>query len=128
MGERIYQGIRDRRGFAEVYVIESFKRRLLKDQLVLYQEPFELDWGYPGEEARNLALTLLADTLEAGDDPLVDGLLDRLHDELVSRLPQEGWQLHQWEILDWIYGRTMRIPVHKLPLDALGGGVQPGVN
>lgn len=128
MGERIYQGIRDRRGFAEVFVIENFKRRLLKDQLVLYHEPFELDWGYPGEESRNLALTLLADALEAGDDPLVDGLLDRLHDELVSRLPQEGWQLHQWEILDWIYGRIMRIPVYQLPLDALGGGVQPGVN
>lgn len=128
MTNRIYQGIRDRRGYGEVYVIDNAKRRPIKDQLYLFYEPFDLDWGFPGEEARNLALTLLADALESGDDPLVDGLLERLHLELVSRLPQEGWQLHQWEILDWVHGRSLRIPVYQLPLDALGGGVQPGIN
>ncbi|HEX2054517.1 MAG TPA: DUF6166 domain-containing protein [Actinomycetota bacterium] len=128
MYDRIYQGIRDRRGFAEVYVIDNFKRRTLKEQMLLYYEPFDLDWGFPGEEARNLALGLLADALEGGDDPMVDGMWERLHEELVSRLPQEGWQLHQWEIVDWVYGRIGRIPVYKLPLDALGGGVEPGLN
>lgn len=128
MSQRIYQGIRDRRGFPEVYVIENNRRRTLKEQLMLFREPFELDWGFPGIESRNLALTLLADALEGGDHPLVDGMWGRLHDELISLLPQAGWQLHQWQILDWAFGRTSRIPVHKLPLEALGGGVEPGVN
>jgi hypothetical protein len=128
MSERIYQGIRDRRGLAEVYVIDNHRRRTLKEQLMLYREPFELDWGFPGEESHNLALSLLADALDDGDDPMVDGLARRLHDELISGLPQAGWQIHQWQILDWVFGRIIRIPVHQLPLDALGGGVQPGVN
>ena len=128
MTNRIYQGIRDSKGFAEVYVIENWKRRTLKEQLFLFYEPFEFDWGFPGREAKNLALTLLAHALEGGDDPLVDGLYHKLHDELVSRLPQEGWQIHQWHILDWVYGRIPRIPVYQLPLDALGGGVEPGIN
>ncbi|HVL52197.1 MAG TPA: DUF6166 domain-containing protein [Actinomycetota bacterium] len=128
MADRVYQGIRDRRGLAEVYVIENNRRRTLKEQILLFYEPFDLDWGFPGKESKNLALTLLADALEGGDDPLVDGLLARLHDEVVSTLPQEGWQINQWQLLDWIYGRSPKIPVHKLPLDALGGGVVPGLN
>lgn len=112
----------------EVYVIENNRRRSLKEQLLLFYEPFELDWGFPGKESKNLALTLLADALEGGDDPLVDGLLGRLHDELVSILPQEGWQINQWQLLDWVYGKSPKIPVHKLPLDALGGGVELGLN
>lgn len=128
MADRVYQGIRDRRGIAEVYVIENHRRQTLKEQLMLFYEPFELDWGFPGRESRNLALSLLADALDGGDDPLVDDLSGRLHDELVSTLPQAGWQIHQWQILDWIYGRIPKIPVHKLPLDALGGGVEPSIN
>jgi hypothetical protein len=127
MGDRVYQGIRDRRGFPEVYVIENLKRRTLKEQLFLYR-PIEFDWGFPGEESMNLSVTLLADALEGGDDPLVDELKDRLHDELVSMLPAAGWQINQWQLLDWVYGRIVRVPVYQLPLDELGGGVEQSVN
>ncbi len=127
MGDRVYQGIRDRRGLPEVYVIENLRRRTLKEQLFLYR-PIEFDWGYPGEDAMNLSITLLADALEGGDDPLVDELKDRLHDELVSMLPAAGWQINQWQLLDWVYGRSQRIPVYQLPLDELGGGVEQSVN
>lgn len=127
MSNRIYQGVRDRKGLAEVFVIENTRRRPLKDQLVLYED-FYLDWGFPGTDAKNLALTLLADALEGGDDPLVDGMTARMHDEVVCNLPAAGWQMYQWEILDWVYGRSSRIPVHPLPLDGLGGGVEPALN
>jgi hypothetical protein len=127
MGDRVYQGIRDRRGFPEVYVIENLKRRTLKEQLFLYR-PIEFDWGFPGEESMNLSITLLADALEGGDDPLVDELKDRLYDELVSMLPAAGWQINQWQLLDWVYGRIVRVPVYQLPLDELGGGVEQSVN
>lgn len=127
MSDRVYQGIRDRRGIAEVYVIENLKRRTLKEQLFLYR-PIEFDWGFPGEESMNLALTLLADALEGGDDPLVDELKKRLHDELVSMLPAAGWQINQWQLLDWVYGKISRVPVYQLPLDELGGGVEQSVN
>lgn len=127
MSDRVYQGIRDRRGIAEVYVIENLKRRTLKEQLFLYR-PIEFDWGFPGEESMNLALTLLADALEGGDDPLVDELKKRLHDELVSHLPAAGWQINQWQLLDWVYGKISRVPVYQLPLDELGGGVEQSVN
>lgn len=128
MADRVYQGVRDRRGLAEVFVIESHRRRTLKEQLFLYDPNLEFDWGYPGRESKNLALTLLADALEGGDDPLVDGMAGRLHDELVSLLPSAGWQVYQWQILDWVHGKISRVPVYQLPLDALGGGVEPGVN
>ncbi len=59
---------------------------------------------------------------------MVDSLKGRLHDELVSALPSAGWQIHQWQILDWVFGRITRIPVYQLPLDALGGGVEQGLN
>lgn len=127
LSDRVYQGIRDRRGFAEVYVIENLKRRTLKEQLFLYR-PIEFDWGFPGEESMNLSITLLADALEGGDDPLVDELKDRLHDELVSMLPAAGWQINQWQLLDWVYGRIVRVPVYQLPLDELGGGVEQSFN
>lgn len=127
MNDRVYQGIRDRKGFSEVYVLENNRRRTLKEQLILYL-PIEFDWGFPGQEAKNLALTLLADALEGGDDPLVDELSGRLRDEVVSRLPAEGWQIYQWELLDWVFGRSPRLVVHRLPLQALGGGVEPHLN
>lgn len=96
--------------------------------MVLLREPLELDWGYPGREAMSLALALLADALEGGDDPLVDENAVRLHDDLISLLPVEGWQIYQSQVLDWAYGRIAWIPVYQLPLDALGGGVEPSVN
>jgi hypothetical protein len=127
VSNRVYQGIRDRKGFSEVYVIENLKRRTLKEQLFLYR-PYDYDWGFPCEESKNLAITLLADALEDGDDPLVDGMAGRLHDEVISVLPAAGWQINQWHLLDWVYGRISRIPVYQLPLDELGGGVEQSVN
>lgn len=124
---RVYQGVRDRLGAPEIYVLESTRRLTLHQQLVL-TGPIEFDWGYSGKEPRNLALALMADALEGGDDPLVDELYDRLHDELVSRLPAEGWQIHQAKLLDWIYSRIDQIPVEPLPLEWLGGGVTQEMN
>lgn len=127
--DRVYQGLRDRRGIPEVYVIDSTRRITLHQQLVLTRPAeIEFDWGFPGRESKNLALSLLADALEGGDHPLVDELLDRLHDELVSVLPAAGWQVHQSKILDWAFGRISLIPVDPLPLDLLRGGFTPGMN
>ncbi|MEX2587212.1 MAG: DUF6166 domain-containing protein [Actinomycetota bacterium] len=125
--DRVYQGVRDRRGIPEIYVLESTRRLTLHEQLVLTR-PIEFDWGYCGKEPRNLALSLLADALEGGDHPLVDELYERLHDELVGELPAEGWQIRQVRILDWAFGKIPRIPVEPLPLELLGGGVTPELN
>lgn len=125
--DRVYQGVRDRRGIPETYVLESTRRITLHQQLVLTR-PIEFDWGYPGRESNNLALALLADALEGGDHPLVDELYHRLDEEVVSRLPAEGWQIHQSKIVDWAYGRIHQIPVEPLPLELLGGGITPELN
>ena len=115
-------------GMPEVYVLENTTRRTLKDQLVLLYEPIEFDWGYKGKEPRNLAIALLADALEGGDDPNVDLLFQRLIDESVSTLPVSGWQITQGDLLSWVYGRIERIPIHPLPLEAIGGGVPGSLN
>jgi hypothetical protein len=47
---------------------------------------------------------------------------------LVSMLPAAGWQINQWQLLDWVYGRIVRVPVYQLPLDELGGGVEQSFN
>lgn len=99
----------------------------MHQQLVL-TGPIEFDWGYPGKEAKNLALALLADALEGGDDPLVDEKLEALHDEVTSRLPAGGWQIHQEKLVAWIFGRLSAVPVEPLPLDLLQGGVTHGLN
>ena len=128
MSNRVYQGIRNPMGMPEVYVLENTTRRTLKDQLVLLYEPIEFDWGYKGKEPRNLAIALLADALEGGDDPNVDLLFQRLIDESVSTLPVSGWQITQADLLSWVYGRIERIPIHPLPLKAIGGGVPGSLN
>jgi len=126
---RVYQGIRNPTGKPEVYVLENTSRRTLKDQLVLLFEPLEFDWGYrKGKEPRNLAIALLADALEGGDDPNVDLLFQRLIDETVGTLPVDGWQITQTDLLAWVYGRIERIPIHPLPLKAIGGGVPGSLN
>jgi hypothetical protein len=127
VSNRTYQGVRGPDGQAEVFVLDNTKRLTLKQQLVLFR-PMEFDWGYAGREPRNLALALLADALEGGDDPAVDKLWNRLVDETVRWLPDEGWQLYQKDIISWVYGRISRVPVHPLPLEALGGGVPVSPN
>ncbi|MDQ4144278.1 MAG: hypothetical protein M3198_11145 [Actinomycetota bacterium] len=84
--------------------------------------PLDFDWGHP-RAPQDLALALLADALDGGDDPLVDEFFRRFWGETVRWLPWEGWQLHQKDIVDWVHGRISRIPVYPLPLGALGGGV-----
>jgi uncharacterized protein DUF6166 len=115
-------------GIPEVYVLENTRRRTLKDQLVLLYEPLEFDWGYKGKEPRNLSIALLADALEGGDDPNVDRLFHRLIDETISVLPADGWQITQSDLLAWVYGKIDRIPIHPLPLEAIGGGVPGSLN
>jgi hypothetical protein len=127
VSNRVYQGIRSHTGKPEVYVLENTTRRTLKEQLVLHG-PLEFDWGYKGREARDLAIALLADALEGGDDPNVDLLFQRLLDETISALPAEGWQLTQAHLLSWVYGRLHRIPIYPLPLKAIGGGVPGSLN
>jgi hypothetical protein len=128
VSNRVYQGIRNHMGIPEVYVLENTRRRTLKDQLVLLYEPLEFDWGYKGKEPRNLSIALLADALEGGDDPNVDRLFHRLTDETISVLPADGWQITQSDLLAWVYGKLDRIPVHPLPLEAIGGGVPGSLN
>ena len=70
----------------------------------------------------------LADALEGGDDPNVDGLYRKLVEQTISVLPTHGWQISQADLLDWVYGRIVRVPVQKLPLEALGGGVPASLN
>lgn len=128
MSNRVYQGIRNHTGIPEVYVLENTTRRTLKDQLVLIFEPLEFDWGYQGKEPRNLAIALLADALEGGDDPNVDLHYRRLIDETIGGLPADGWQITQGDLLSWVFGKIDRIPVHPLPLEAIGGGVPGSLN
>jgi hypothetical protein len=127
MGNKIYQGLRDGKGAPEVYVLHNTIRTTLKDQIMLY-ERLEFDWGYRGEEPRQLALALLADALEGGDDPHVDLLYERLVKETISILPADGWQMRQSDLLAWVFGKIARIPIHPLPLEALGGGVPGSLN
>jgi hypothetical protein len=128
MSNRTYQGVRTSDGRAEVYVLDNTKRVTLEKQLVLFLPPLEFEWGYGGKEPRNLALALLADALEGGDDPAVDKLYGRLLDETIKWLPYEGWQLFQKDIVLWVYGRISEVPIHPLPLEALGGGVPASPN
>lgn len=129
MSSRVYQGIRDRQGLPEVYVWDNTTRRTLKQQMVLHRDDLEFDWGYDrGPEPKNLAIALLADALEGGDDPNVDALFQRLIDETVALLPFDGWQLSQQDLISWVYGKVQRIPIHPLPLDAIGGGVPASLN
>ncbi len=127
MGNKIYQGLRDGKGVPEVYVLQNTIRTTLKDQIMLY-ERLEFDWGYRGEEPRQLALALLADALEGGDDPHVDLLFERLVNETIAILPSVGWQMRQSDLLAWVFGRIDRVPIHPLPLEALGGGVPGSLN
>lgn len=122
MSIKIYQGVRDRKGVPEVYVLQSTRRRTLKDHIVLYDR-LEFDWGYAGEEPKELAIALLADALEGGDDPNVDLMFERLLHETIRFLPAEGWELRQSDLLAWVFGRIERVPVYPLPLDSIGGGV-----
>jgi hypothetical protein len=124
VSDKVYQGLRDGKGVPEVYVLHNTVRTTLKYQIMLY-ERLEFDWGYRGEEPRQLALALLADALEGGDDPHVDLLFERLVEETIAGLPANGWQMRQSDLLAWVFGRIDRIPIHPLPLEALGGGV-PG--
>jgi hypothetical protein len=127
MSNRTYQGVRNPNGHAEVFVLDNTTRVTLEKQLVLFR-PMKFEWGYVGKEPLNLALALLADALEGGDDPAVDRLYRRLMEETVSWLPDEGWQLYQKHIISWVYGRIDSIPIYPLPLEALGGGVPPSSN
>ncbi len=127
MSNKIYQGLRDGKGVPEVYVLHNTIRTTLKHQIMLY-ERLDFDWGYRGHEPRQLALALLADALEGGDDPHVDLLFEQLVNETISTLPSEGWQIRQSDLLDWVFGRIDRIPIHPLPLQALGGGVPGSLN
>lgn len=127
MSNKIYQGLRDPKGVPEVYVIQSTRRKTLKDHIILYDR-LEFDWGYKGEEPKDLAIALLADALEGGDDPNVDLLFERLLDETIRFLPADGWELRQSDLLAWVFGRIDRIPVYPLPLDSIGGGVPGSVN
>ncbi|MGQ0680090.1 MAG: DUF6166 domain-containing protein [Actinomycetota bacterium] len=123
MSNRFYQGIRDNQGIPEVYVLDSTTRRTLKQQMVLYSD-LHFDWGFDrGQEPKDLAIALLADALEGGDDPNVDALYQRLVEETISHLPAQGWQISQQDLVRWVFGKIDRLPVHPLPLDALGGGV-----
>ena len=63
-----------------------------------------------------------------GEDPHVDRLYKRLIEETISLLPAQGWQIKQSDLLDWVFGRVVRVPVHKLPLEAIGGGVPASWN
>jgi hypothetical protein len=127
LSNRTYQGVRCPDGQAEVFVLDNTKRCTLKQQLVLYR-PLEFEWGYVGKEPMNLAIALLADALEGGDDPAVDELCGRLVEDTVRWLPDDGWQLYQADIVSWVYGRVGQVPVHPLPLEALGGGVPVSPN
>jgi hypothetical protein len=127
LSDRIYQGILSSEGGPEVFVIDNTTRRTLKQQLVLHGA-LEFDWGYAGKGPEDLALALLADALEGGDDPYVDMLWRRFLDETVSRLPSEGWQIKQRDVVAWVYGRISRVPVHPLPLGEIGGGVPVSPN
>ncbi len=129
MSNRTYQGVRSADGRAEVFVLDNTVRVTLQKQLVLLPPiEFEFEWGYRGKEPMNLALALLADALEGGDDPAVDKLYRRLMEETVRWLPDEGWQLYQKDIISWVYGRIDAVPVYPLPLEALGGGIPPSPN
>ena len=127
MADKIYQGLRDGKGVPEVYVLQNTVRTTLKHQILLYDR-LEFDWGYRGAEPKDLAIALLADALEGGDDPNVDLMYQRLMNETIAVLPAEGWQIRQSDLLAWVFGRIARIPVHPLPLEALGGGVPGSLN
>lgn len=128
MSNRVYQGIRDRRGNPQVYVWENTTRRTLQEQMVLHRG-LEFDWGHcRGPAPRDLAIALLADALEGGDDPNVDLLFPRLLEQTINVLAVDGWQITQQDLLRWVYGRIDAVPVHPLPLDAIGGGVPASPN
>lgn len=127
MSDRIYQGILSPRGEPEVFVIDNTTRRTLKQQLVLHGA-LEFDWGYVGKGPEDLAIALLADALEGGDDPDVDMLWSRFLDETIRHLPAQGWQINQRDLVAWVYGRISKVPVHPLPLQGIGGGVPVSPN
>lgn len=116
---RVYVG--ERTGWPpepRVYVEETGRRRR-KLRHFPHHSPAGFEWGYGGSGPSDLALAVLADVL--GERPsrrqLYEGepLCWRLHiefkQEVVSRLPREGFKLSAKDVLKWVEMRRETLAV-----------------
>jgi len=95
-----YIGIR-KNGRAIVYKVDGNKSMILDPRFdLICHSPTGFEWGYGGSGPAQLALAILADFL--GNDHLALKLYQFFKNDVITKLPYEGWILEEDEIRRWI--------------------------
>jgi hypothetical protein len=73
----------------------------------IHHSPDGFDWGYSGSRPTDLAIALLADAAsklfdDAEERPVPACFYRQFEDEVVSRLPREGWIMKRADVLEWL--------------------------
>lgn len=92
-----YEGTRNKGG-CHVTRVDGEKEETLPLRSELVDHSPDFEWGYGGSGPSQLSLALLADATK--DDTKAIALHDAFKWEVISRLPQEGWQLLATDVVE----------------------------
>ncbi len=115
MEGKVYTGKRTGQGAASevsVMVVEDGVARPLASRLDLWEHSVKLEWGYGIGGPAQLALAILADA--TGSDSYAERHHHWFKQDVVMRLPWDGWELSEGGVLEWVAGH------HPLDRDRIG--------
>ena len=102
-GKKVYLGERKGLGAASevsVVVVEDDVVRPLPSRLDLWEHSVNLEWGYGLGGPAQLALAILADA--TGSDAYAERHHHWFKQDVVMRLPWDGWELPESHVWAWI--------------------------
>jgi hypothetical protein len=102
-GKKVYAGERKGQGAASevlVVVVEDDVARPLPSRLDLWEHSVNLEWGYGIGGPAQLALAILADA--TGSDAYAERHHHWFKQDVVMRLPWDGWELPESHVWEWI--------------------------
>ena len=103
MHDKVYIGTREgdaKSGSIRVMMSAYGASGPLPPRLDLKEHSTTLEWGYGQGGPAQLALALLADV--TGSDTYAERHHHWFKQEVVSRMPWDGWELTESEVWDWI--------------------------
>ena len=103
MGDKVYVGRRIGQGAVSdvlVEVVENDMAYPLPSRLDLREHSVNLEWGYGMGGPAQLALAVLADA--TGNDSYAERHHHWFKQDVVMRLPWDGWELPESQVWEWI--------------------------
>jgi hypothetical protein len=87
---------------------------------ILYPDSIRFGWGGYDQDCIDLAFCLLHNVL--GHSPDAD-LVEMFLSEVVASMPEDGWELHDYQVFGWVTGNRVTLPMWVRDLEALTGGI-----